>query len=241
MANAIKALVVFSGGQDSTTCLYWALDKFGKGKVMALSFDYGQRHKRELACAKKIAQQVNVPHYILPINTFAGLGNNSLTGTLTVTNSRGKRGLPNTFVPGRNLIFLTFAAAFAYTHNIRHLVTGVCEADYSGYPDCRKKTMAALEKAISLGMEYPIRIHTPLIHKSKAAAVRMLQKLGGLPALAHSHTCYNNAFPPCGKCNACVLRARAFQQAGVPDPLLTIKDFFQVRKKISTGSGGRLR
>lgn len=221
MAKNEKALVVFSGGQDSTTCLYWALKKFGKGNVSALSFNYGQRHARELACAKKIARLAGVPHRILRINTFSGLGNNSLTGSLPVTNAKGQHGLPNTFVPGRNLIFLTFAAAHAYTLGIRNLVTGVCEADYSGYPDCRKTTMKALEKAISLGMDYPVKIHTPLIFMTKAQAVRLIKRLGGLPALAYSHTCYNNAFPPCGKCAACLLRARAFKQAGVPDPLFT--------------------
>jgi len=226
-----KALVVFSGGQDSTTCLYWALKKFGKGRVFALSFDYGQRHQRELACAKRIAGALKVPHRILKINTFPELGNNSLTGTLRVGNRRGRRGLPNTFVPGRNLIFLTFAAAYAYVRDIRHLVTGVCEADYSGYPDCRRATMKALEKAISLGMEYPVTLHTPLIHKTKAEGIRLLKKLGGLDALACSHTCYNNAYPPCGKCNACVLRARAFKQAGIIDPLLKSKrqEFVKVK------------
>jgi 7-cyano-7-deazaguanine synthase len=223
LAKTEKVLVVFSGGQDSTTCLYWALHKFGKGNVSTLSFDYGQRHRRELACAKRISRLVQVPHRILSIPTFTELGNNSLTGTLAVNGSKGSRGLPNTFVPGRNLVFLTFAAAFAYTQDIRHLVTGVCQADYSGYPDCRQKTISALQKTISLGMDYPVKIHTPLMFKSKADAVRMLARLGGLSALRFSHTCYNNAFPPCGKCDACRLRARAFKRAGIRDPLLTQK------------------
>ncbi|MBK8533881.1 MAG: 7-cyano-7-deazaguanine synthase QueC [Candidatus Competibacteraceae bacterium] len=216
------ALVVLSGGQDSTTCLYWALHRFGHDQVEALSFDYGQRHRIELDCAQQIAALAGVAHTILPINTFAALGGNALTdAVITVqTGVDPLTALPNTFVPGRNLIFLTFAAAFAYPRGIRDLVTGVAQTDYSGYPDCRQTTLHALEQALRLGMECAITIHTPLMFQSKADTVRLAQALGALPALAYSHTCYNGQQPPCGECPACLLRAKGFAEAGIADPLL---------------------
>lgn len=214
-----KALVVFSGGQDSTTCLYWALKKYGKAQVHALVFDYGQRHKIELKSAAKIAKLTGVPLTKLSIPTFRELGGNSLTSSLAVKADYKKNELPNTFVPGRNLIFLTFAAAFAYQHNIHDLITGVSQTDYSGYPDCRTNTLKALARSLSLGMDFPIRIHTPLIHLTKAETVQLAKKVGALPALALSHTCYNGKRPPCGTCPACKLRAKGFKEAGINDPL----------------------
>jgi 7-cyano-7-deazaguanine synthase len=218
-----KALVVFSGGQDSTICLYWALRKFGPGNVTAVTFDYGQRHRVELRSARAIARKAHVPLTLLRIPTFSELGGNALTGREAVRDKRTRRGLPNTFVPGRNIIFLAFAGALAYREGIHHLVTGVCEADYSGYPDCRERAMRALERAVSLGMDYRINIHTPLIHMTKAEALRLALRLGAYDALALSHTCYNNQRPPCGRCPACVLRARAFSKAGMKDPILEKK------------------
>ncbi len=146
-----KALVVLSGGQDSTTCLYWALDFFGKTQVETITFDYGQRHIIELASAKKIAEIAQVANSVIPINTFSALGGNSLTETnIPVENGLDQTSqLPNTFVPGRNLIFLTYAAAFAYQRKINHLVTGVAQTDYSGYPDCRQETITALEENLA--------------------------------------------------------------------------------------------
>ena len=216
------ALVVLSGGQDSTTCLYWALDRFGREQVEALSFDYGQRHRIELDCAQQIAALAGVAHTILPIDTFAALGGNALTddGIAVQTGVNPQTALPNTFVPGRNLIFLTFAAAFAYPRGIRELVTGVAQTDYSGYPDCRQTTLQALEQALRLGMEFAITIHAPLMFQSKADTVQLAQALGALPALAYSHTCYNGQQPPCGECPACLLRAKGFAEAGIADPLL---------------------
>ncbi|MBL8027054.1 MAG: 7-cyano-7-deazaguanine synthase QueC [Fibrobacteres bacterium] len=215
-----KALVLFSGGQDSTTCLYWAIDKFGSASVSAVAFDYGQRHKIELVSAKKIAKMAGVKLDILPISTFSALGGNALTGSEKVkTGNAKKTGLPNTFVPGRNLIFLTFAAAHAYTVGIHDLVTGVSEADYSGYPDCRKGTIKALETSLSLGMDYKFKIHTPLINLSKKKTVLLAKKLNAFPALALSHTCYNGKRPPCGKCPACILRKKGFDEAGLIDPI----------------------
>lgn len=215
-----KALVVFSGGQDSTICLYWALHRFGKGNVSVVTFDYGQRHRIELKSARAIAGLARVPIHLLRIDTFKALGKNALTGNVPVKSQINGRGLPNTFVPGRNLIFLTFASAFAYQEGVHHLVTGVCEADYSGYPDCREKTIRSLEKTLALGMDYRIRIHTPLIHMTKARALVMAEKLGAFKALGMSHTCYNNKRPPCGVCPACRLRAKSFKEAGMRDPVV---------------------
>ena len=216
-----RALVVLSGGQDSTTCLYWTLARFGQGAVESLTFDYGQRHRIELDCARKVAELAAVPHAVLPINTFAALGGSALTDDIPVQAGMDPHTrLPNTFVPGRNLIFLTFAAAYAYQRDIRHLVTGVAQTDYSGYPDCREATLRALEQAIRLGMDYDLTLHAPLMFESKAESVVLARDLGALPALAYSHTCYNGQQPPCGVCPACELRAKGFAEAGIPDPLL---------------------
>ena len=217
-----SALVVLSGGQDSTTCLYWALDQFGAGRVEAVTFDYGQRHRIELACAAKVASRAGVPHTVLPINTFTALGGNALTDVdiPVQTDAAPATGLPNTFVPGRNLIFLTFAAALAYQRGLHDLVTGVTQTDYSGYPDCRQATLQALEQALRLGMDYDLTLHTPLMFKSKAETVLLARDLGALPALADTHTCYYGQQPPCGECPACRLRAKGFAEAGIADPLM---------------------
>jgi 7-cyano-7-deazaguanine synthase len=217
-----NALVVLSGGQDSTTCLYWAIDRFGTGNVDTVTFDYGQRHRIELECAGRVAAFATVPNRVLPIDTFAKLGGDALTDE-TVDVRPGvdaATGLPNTFVPGRNLIFLTFAAAYAYRRGIRHLVTGVAQTDYSGYPDCREATIESLQQTLCLGMDFDITIHTPLMHRSKKETVELARDLGALPAMAFTHTCYNGQRPPCGVCPACKLRARGFAEAGLADPLL---------------------
>jgi 7-cyano-7-deazaguanine synthase len=218
-----KALVLLSGGQDSTTCLYWAIDRFGRDNVAALSFDYGQRHRVELECAAAVAQHAGVDHRCLPIDTFTALGGDALTdaGIDVATETDETTGLPNTFVPGRNLIFLTYAAALAWQLGIDNLVTGVAQTDYSGYPDCREETLTALEQALCLGMESNVRIHAPLMHLSKKETVELARDLGGLEAMALTHTCYNGKRPPCGECAACLLRAKGFAEAGVADPLLT--------------------
>jgi 7-cyano-7-deazaguanine synthase len=218
-----KALVVLSGGQDSTTCLYWALERYDAGNVETVTFDYGQRHRVELECAARVADFAGVPNRVLPIDTFAELGGNALTDDAIAVQPgiEETTGLPNTFVPGRNLIFLTFAAAYAYGRNIGNLVTGVAQTDYSGYPDCRAATIAALQQALRLGMDFDVTIHAPLMHRSKKETVEMARELGALPAMAYTHTCYNGQRPPCGACPACKLRARGFAEAGVEDPLLT--------------------
>jgi 7-cyano-7-deazaguanine synthase len=217
-----KVLVVLSGGQDSTTCLYWAIDRYGLAAVDTVTFDYGQRHRVELECAAKVAEFAGVSNICLPIDTLAALGGDALTDPDIDVDSEidADTGLPNTFVPGRNLIFLTYAAAFAYRRGIQNLVTGVAETDYSGYPDCREETIIALQQALRLGMESEVTIHTPLMHLSKKKTVELVRDLGGLPAMAYTHTCYNGERPPCGQCPACVLRAKGFAEAGIVDPLL---------------------
>jgi len=216
-----SALVVLSGGQDSTTCLYWAIDRFGRDNVQAVTFDYGQRHRAELACAKRIAEKAGVAQTELPIDTFAAIGGNALTDREMTVSGGSQDALPNTFVPGRNLVFLTFAAAFAWQREINHIVTGVAQTDYSGYPDCRQETIDALVRSLQLGMERPFVIHTPLMHLSKKETVLLAEKLGGLDALALTLTCYEGSQPPCGTCPACELRAMGFAEAGIVDPLMS--------------------
>ena len=213
------AICLTSGGQDSTTCLFWALQRFVP--VLALAFDYGQRHRVELDAAQVVCSMARVPLTVLSLNIFRDLGGSALIGnSATIQASGGPGGLPNTFVPGRNLLFLTVAAAFAYQRAIQHVIIGACQTDYSGYPDCREETMQALATALRLGMDYAIEIHTPLMHLTKAQSVVLAQDVGSMEALSYSHTCYEGHFPPCGRCPACQLRARGFAAPGVADPLL---------------------
>jgi 7-cyano-7-deazaguanine synthase len=216
-----KALVILSGGQDSTTCLYWALDRFGRENVQALTFDYGQRHRVELECARQVAAFAGVPGVVLPIDTFTALAGNALTAPeQAVPAGPAQDGeLPATFVPGRNLVFLTFAAAYAWPRGIGDLVGGMAQTDYSGYPDCRRETLEALQRTLSLGLEREIRIHTPLMDLSKRETVLLADQLGAIDAMALTHTCYNGRRPPCGECAACILRAKGFAEAGIADPL----------------------
>lgn len=218
-----KALVILSGGQDSTTCLYWALERFGRAAVATVTFDYGQRHRVEIGCAANVARFAGVPNSVLPIDTFAALGGNALTDPdVPVPGAAAAEGeLPATFVPGRNLVFLTFAAAYAWPRGIGHLVTGTAQTDYSGYPDCRRGTIDALETTLTLGLERPVAIHTPLMNLSKKETVELADRLGAMAAMALTHTCYHGERPPCGTCAACRLRARGFAEAGIADPLVT--------------------
>jgi 7-cyano-7-deazaguanine synthase len=215
-----RAIVVLSGGQDSTTCLYWAIDRFGGDNVAAVTFDYGQRHRIELQCAADVARFAGVRQAVLPIDTFAALGQNALTDKTVAVSGADREGLPATFVPGRNLVFLTFAAAYCWPARVRHIVTGVAQTDYSGYPDCRRETIDSLAETLRLGMEFDFIIHTPLMDRSKSETVLLARDLGALPAMALTHTCYEGRRPPCGKCQACRLRARGFAEAGIDDPLL---------------------
>jgi 7-cyano-7-deazaguanine synthase len=219
-----SALVLFSGGQDSATCLAWALARFDH--VETIGYAYGQRHAIELACREPLldglkaikpswAQKLG-EHHTLDIPTLGAVSETALTRDVAI--AMGEGGLPNTFVPGRNLIFLTFAAALAYRRGIKHIVTGVCETDYSGYPDCRDDTIKALQVAINLGMERRFVLHTPLMWRDKAATWTLAQELGGEALVElirqHSHSCYVGARSlrhdwgfGCGECPACRLRA----------------------------------
>jgi 7-cyano-7-deazaguanine synthase len=219
------ALVLFSGGQDSATCLAWALDRHAH--VETLGFDYGQRHVVELEVRGAVrdamaghaawAPRLGADH-LLDLRALGGISETSLTRDVAIEMETG--GLPNTFVPGRNLIFLTFAAALAWRRGIRHIVTGVCETDYSGYPDCRDDTIKALQVAINLGMERRFVLHTPLMWRDKAATWQLAEALGG-PRLveairALTLSCYLGDRTPrawgagCGTCPACELRAQGW-------------------------------
>lgn len=208
-----SGLVLLSGGQDSTTCLAWALTQFKS--VVAIGFNYGQRHHIELQQAQNIADLAQVPFHVLSLDFFSIP--NALTHDMPIAHSPGQ--LPSTFVPGRNLFFLSTAAVFAYQYHISHLITGVCETDYSGYPDCRTAFISSMQDTLNLAMDYPFKIHTPLMHLTKADTVKLMQKLGKMHWYAQSHTCYEGKRPACGKCPACLLRLKGFQEAGYKDPL----------------------
>ena len=215
-----QAVVVFSGGQDSTTCLAWALKNFDD--VRAIAFDYGQRHgDAELGAARAIAERTCVPLQVADLRAFGLLSPSALTNhAIAVAPDAGLGGLPSTFTPGRNLVFLTMAASFAIAAGIRDVITGVCQTDYSGYPDCRRATIDAIEAAVRLGTETPdFEIHTPLMDLTKAQTVQLAAELEALPLLALSHTCYMGTRPACGKCPACLLRLKGFAEANVPDPI----------------------
>jgi 7-cyano-7-deazaguanine synthase len=218
------ALVLFSGGQDSTTCLAWALDRYPY--VETIGFHYGQRHVVEMQCREPIRQALASdrlgPDHIVDLTaTVAGLGQTAMTADIAF--EMGQGGLPNTFVPGRNLLFLTCAAAIAYRRGLRRIVTGVCETDYSGYPDCRDDTIKAMQLALNLGMERRFVLETPLMWLDKAATWALACDLGGEVLVnvirEHTHTCYlgnrtdRHAWGfGCGTCPACLLRAQGWQR-----------------------------
>jgi 7-cyano-7-deazaguanine synthase len=223
------ALVLFSGGQDSSTCLAWALARFVR--VEMLGFDYGQRHLIELDCRARLVEGISSSNtgwaarlgesHTLEIPTLAVISDTALTRDVAI--AMGTDGMPNTFVPGRNLVFLTFAAALAYRRGITHIVGGMCETDYSGYPDCRNETIKALQTALRLGMAIPFELHTPLMWLDKAGTWSLAHQLGGAGLVdmirEHSHTCYLGERGTrrdwgfgCGECPACRLRARGWKE-----------------------------
>jgi len=223
------ALVLFSGGQDSATCLAWALDRFDH--VETVGYAYGQRHTIELACREPLLEGLKAidtgwaaklgEHHTLDIPTIGTVSETALTRDVEI--AMGEGGLPNTFVPGRNLIFLTFAAALAYRRGVKHIVTGVCETDYSGYPDCRDDTIKALQVAINLGMERRFVLHTPLMWRDKAATWALAHDLGGDALVdlirTYSHSCYlgvrdisHDWGSGCAECPACRLRAEGWNR-----------------------------
>lgn len=206
-----KAVVVFSGGQDSTTCLFWALEQFDE--VLAVTFDYGQRHKLEIRCAQEIAADLGIAHHILDMGLLNQLAPNALTRQEIAVAAGHDGSLPNTFVEGRNMLFLTFAGVLAKVQGTRHIVTGVCETDFSGYPDCRDIFIKSLNVTMNLGMDYDFVIHTPLMWMDKAETWALADKLGKLDYIrTHTLTCYNGIKGSgCGQCPACQLRNRGLE------------------------------
>ena len=227
--SGTSALVLFSGGQDSTVCLAWALNRYDR--VETIGYAYGQRHAIELAqrpglrdalagLRKTWGERLGNDH-VLELSTLGRISETSLTRDAEFEMTAA--GLPNTFVPGRNLLFFTYAAALAYRRGIRALVGGMCETDFSGYPDCRNETLQSLARSISLGMDTPFTIETPLMWIDKAGTWKMAQDLGG-PALVEliveqTHTCYTADRTTrhdwgygCGTCPACDLRAKGWQK-----------------------------
>lgn len=222
------ALVLFSGGQDSATCLAWALDRFDR--VETIGFDYGQRHRAELDARSVVLDQFRRlkdwggklgEDRILNLSVLGEISETALTKDVEIVTAAS--GLPNTFVPGRNLLFLTFAAAIAYRRGLKHIVTGVCETDYSGYPDCRDDTIKALQVAINLGMESRRVLETPLMWIDKAQTWALAEDLGGADLVelirAETLTCYKgdiHSMNPwgrgCGDCPACDLRRNGYER-----------------------------
>ena len=217
-----KAVILLSGGQDSTTCLAWAKSNFDE--IQGICFDYGQRHKIEIESAKKIAEKAEISLKIQKIDLFEGLTKNALTDEDIEINEGNEDELPSTFVPGRNLIFLSTAAIYARQLGIENIVTGVCQTDYSGYPDCREEFIKSAEKTISLAMDLKFKIHTPLMWLTKAESVELIRKHEGLELLKYSHTCYKGSRPACGECPACKLRLKGFKEAGILDPIKYTND-----------------
>lgn len=224
-----RALVLFSGGQDSTTCLAWALRRFAE--VETVGFDYGQRHRVELRCREAVRAalpsvaaldlaRLGADH-LLTLDALGAISDTALTREAAI--AMGETGLPTTFVPGRNLVFLSFAAALAYRRSCRHIVLGVCETDYSGYPDCRDDTVKAMQVALNLGLEARFVLHTPLMWRDKAETFALADEIGGAAmvelVVEHTHTCYRGDRAHrhawgygCGGCPACELRADGFQR-----------------------------
>jgi 7-cyano-7-deazaguanine synthase len=207
------ALVLFSGGQDSTTCLFWAKQNFRN--VHTLCFSYGQRHSQEVKNAERIASMANVSFQVLDATIISHLAPNSLTdSSMMMDEEKPADSYPNTFVPGRNMLFLTFAATIAYAQNIRHLVTGVSEADYSGYPDCRDTFIKSANATLNLAMDRQFLIHTPLMWRNKKQVWQLADELGVFDLVRNETlTCYNGIIADgCGHCPACKLRNKGLQE-----------------------------
>ena len=207
-----RALVVLSGGQDSTTCLFWALQRFDE--VYALSFTYGQKHTHEVDIAAEICAEQQVPYEVMDVPLLGQLGSNSLTDTtLEMDTDKPAGGPPNTFVPGRNLFFLSIAAVYARERGIFDLVTGVGQTDFSGYPDCRDNFIKSLNVTLNLAMDEQFRIHTPLMWLDKAQTWALADRLGVLDLIrTRTLTCYNGVVGDgCGHCPACKLRREGLE------------------------------
>jgi 7-cyano-7-deazaguanine synthase len=208
MDHKAAALVLFSGGQDSTVCLFWALRRFER--VETVCFRYGQRHVAEVEAARSIALQAGVAFRVVDATVIAGLSVNSLTdASIAMDREQTGEAPPNTFVPGRNLLFISLAAVIARERNIFHLITGVSQADYSGYPDCRNNFIQSLNVSLNLAMDAQFVIHTPLMWRDKKAVWQLADELGVLDLVkTDTVTCYNGiAGEGCGECPSCKLRS----------------------------------
>lgn len=206
--NKDKAVVVFSGGQDSTTCLFWAKRNFKE--VITVSFDYGQKNIFELECAKNISKELGCEHHILDMSLLGQLAPNAMTRSDIEIKFSEDGGPPSTFVDGRNMLFLTFAAVVAKQKGARHLITGVCETDFSGYPDCRDVFVKSLNVTLNLAMDYQFVIHTPIMWINKEETWKMADEMGALEFIREKTlTCYNNVIGEgCGECPSCKLRKK---------------------------------
>ena len=209
--NKERAVVVFSGGQDSTTCLFWAKKRYKE--VIAVSFDYGQKHSLELECAKDICKKYDVEHHIMDLNLLNQLAPNSLTRVdIKVDKKKEEDKLPNSFVDGRNMLFLTFVAVFAKQRGINTIITGVSQSDFSGYPDCRDVFIKSLNVTLNLAMDYQFEVLTPLMWIDKAETWKLADDLGVLDIVKNETlTCYNGIKGNgCGECPACTLRKNGY-------------------------------
>ncbi len=207
-----KALVVFSGGQDSTTCLFKALADYGQGAVEALTFSYGQKHELELSVSAKIAQELGVPQTVMDVGLLGEITSNALLKKDGSAILPGEK-YPNTFVDGRNMLFLLLAAIQAKNHGIKDIITGVCQTDFSGYPDCRDIFIKSLNVTLNLAMDYDFNIITPLMWLDKKEVWRLADSLGKFAFIKDkTHTCYNNVPGGCGACPACLLRDKGLQE-----------------------------
>ncbi|UOR13360.1 7-cyano-7-deazaguanine synthase QueC [Halobacillus amylolyticus] len=209
--NKNKAVVVFSGGQDSTTCLFWALEKYDE--VEAVTFDYNQRHNEEIEVAREIAADLNVNHHVLDMSLLSQLAPNALTRD-DIDVKDGEDGeLPSTFVPGRNLLFLSFASILAKQVGAKHVITGVCETDFSGYPDCRDVFIKSLNVTLNLSMDDQFVVHTPLMWLDKAQTWELADDLDAFTYVREKTlTCYNGVRGDgCGECPACKLRQNGLE------------------------------
>lgn len=207
-----KAVVVFSGGQDSTTCLFWAMKEFEE--VEAVTFDYNQRHRTEIQCAKEIARELGIKHHVLDMSLLNQLAPNALTRNDIEVQDGEEGELPSTFVPGRNLLFLSFAGVLASQVKAKHIVTGVCETDFSGYPDCRDVFIKSLNVTLNLSMDQNFVIHTPLMWLDKAQTWKLADELGAFEFVrSRTLTCYNGIIADgCGVCPACKLRKKGLDE-----------------------------
>lgn len=209
MMSENKAVVLFSGGQDSTTCLFWAKQRFNE--VIALCFSYGQKHSQEIDVARQLAKDADVAFHLIDAHFIANLSVNALTNSSLKMDENND--CPNTFVPGRNLFFLNIAAVFAYERKIKNLVTGVSEADFSGYPDCRSNFIQSANQTLNLAMEQEFIIHTPLMTLDKAGVWALSDELDVFSLVKEKTlTCYNGIVGSgCGHCPACKLRNRGLE------------------------------